>query len=161
MSKQHAKPITILMADDDDDDRMLTQEALEESRVINDFHMVEDGVELMAYLRREGKYTDRERYPRPSLIFLDLNMPRMDGREALQQIKADPDLRSIPVVILTTSKQEEDKIRGYNLGAASYITKPVTFEGLVDLMRAMGRYWVEFVELPQHNEELEPSPHTT
>ena len=157
MSNTELKPITILMADDDDDDRMLTQEALEESRVVNDFHMVPDGVELMSYLRREGKYADRTLYPRPSIIFLDLNMPRMDGREALQEIKADVTLRSIPVVILTTSKQEEDKLRGYNLGAASYISKPVTFEGLVDLMRAMGRYWVEFVELPTYDEETTPT----
>lgn len=147
------KPLTILMADDDDDDRMMTQDALVESRVINNFHVVCDGVELMEYLRREGKYEDKSLSPRPGIILLDLNMPRMDGREALMQIKNDPDLRSIPVVILTTSKQEEDKIKGYNLGAASYITKPVTFDGLVELMRAMGKYWVEFVELPEIDSE--------
>ena len=118
--------------------------------MLNNLHCVEDGVELLEYLRREGKFADPATSPRPSLILLDLNMPRMDGREALQHIKADPNLRSIPVVILTTSKEEEDMIRGYDLGAASYITKPVNFEGLVDLMRAIGRYWIEFVELP-HN----------
>lgn len=142
-------PITILMADDDEDDRLLAQDALTEGRVLNNLHCVEDGIELLEYLRREGNYVDPTRSPRPSLILLDLNMPRMDGREALQHIKADPGLRSIPVVILTTSKEEEDMIRGYDLGAASYITKPVNFEGLVDLMRAIGRYWIEFVELPQ------------
>ena len=143
-------PVTILMADDDEDDRLLALDALKEGRVLNNLHCVEDGVELLEYLRREGKFADPATSPRPSLILLDLNMPRMDGREALQHIKTDPNLRSIPVVILTTSKEEEDMIRGYDLGAASYITKPVNFEGLVDLMRAIGRYWIEFVELP-HN----------
>ncbi|HCA76436.1 MAG TPA: two-component system response regulator [Alteromonas sp.] len=143
-------PVTILMADDDEDDRLLALDALKEGRVLNNLYCVEDGIELLEYLRREGKFADPATSPRPSLILLDLNMPRMDGREALQHIKADPNLRSIPVVILTTSKEEEDMIRGYDLGAASYITKPVNFEGLVDLMRAIGRYWIEFVELP-HN----------
>lgn len=152
MSELKARPITILMADDDDDDRMMTQDALAESRVLNDFKFVEDGVELMEYLRREGRFADKDLSPRPSLILLDLNMPRMDGREALRLLKDDPNLRSIPVVILTTSKQEEDKVRGYNSGAASYITKPVTFEGLVELMQALGKYWVEFVEFPVHEE---------
>lgn len=148
MPYKKAKPIVILMADDDEDDRMLAEDALRESRVLNELHCVEDGVELLNYLRREGRYADKASSPRPGLILLDLNMPRMDGREALQQLKADPNLRSIPIVILTTSIQEEDMVKGYDLGAASYITKPVTFEGLVDLMRALGSYWVEFVELP-------------
>ena len=143
-------PVTILMADDDEDDRLLALDALKEGRVLNNLYCVEDGIELLEYLRREGKFADPATSPRPSLILLDLNMPRMDGREALQHIKADPNLRSIPVVILTTSKEEEDMIRGYDLGAASYITKPVNFEGLVDLMRAIGRYWIEFVELPHY-----------
>jgi len=142
------KPITILMADDDEDDRLLTQDALTESRVLNNLKCVGDGVELMNYLKRVGKYADTKEYPRPGLILLDLNMPRKDGREALKEIKADPDLKSIPVVILTTSKEEEDMVKGYGLGAASYITKPVHFEGLVDLMKALGKYWVEIVELP-------------
>ncbi|QPG06738.1 response regulator [Salinimonas marina] len=141
-------PINILMADDDEDDRLLTLDALKESRVLNNLFCVEDGVELLEFLRREGKYADPKDAPRPSLILLDLNMPRMDGREALQELKADPALRGIPVVILTTSKEEEDMLRGYDLGCASYITKPVNFEGLVDLMRTLGRYWIEFVELP-------------
>jgi len=142
------KPITILMADDDEDDRLLTQDALTESRVLNELHFVEDGVELLEYLERKGKFEQKDTSPRPGLILLDLNMPRMDGREALQAIKANPCLKGIPVVILTTSKQEEDMVRGYDLGAASYITKPVTFDGLVELMKALGKYWVEFVELP-------------
>jgi len=148
MPSSKGKPITILMADDDEDDRILTQDALEESRVRNTLYCVEDGVELLEYLRREGKYADPVTSPRPGLILLDLNMPRKDGREALKEIKADPELRNIPVVILTTSGQEEDKIKGYNLGAASFITKPVNFEGLVELMKALGKYWIEFVELP-------------
>ncbi|QJR82312.1 response regulator [Alteromonas pelagimontana] len=148
MPLKSATSINILMADDDEDDRLLTIDALKESRVLNNLYCVEDGVELLEYLRREGKYSDPKDSPRPSLILLDLNMPRKDGREALQEIKADPALRSIPVVILTTSKEEEDMLRGYDLGCASYITKPVNFEGLVDLMRALGRYWIEFVELP-------------
>jgi len=148
MSFKKVKPITILMADDDEDDRLLAQDALAESRVINDLHFVEDGVELLEYLERRGQYEDKELSPRPGLILLDLNMPRMDGREALQAIKANANLKGIPVVILTTSKQEEDMVRGYDLGAASYITKPVTFDGLVELMRTLGNYWVECVELP-------------
>ncbi len=136
------------MADDDEDDRLLTQDALAESRVLNELHFVEDGVELLEYLERKGKFVDKTTSPRPGLILLDLNMPRMDGREALEAIKANPNLKGIPVVILTTSKQEEDMVKGYNLGAASYITKPVTFDGLVDLMKTLGKYWVEFVELP-------------
>ena len=136
------------MADDDEDDRLLTQDALAESRVLNELHFVEDGVELLEYLERKGKFEDKNSSPRPGLILLDLNMPRMDGREALETIKSNPNLKGIPVVILTTSKQEEDMVKGYNLGAASYITKPVTFDGLVDLMKTLGKYWVEFVELP-------------
>ena len=151
MTDATRRPITILMADDDDDDRLMTRDALDESRVINDFRFVADGVELIEYLRREGKYSEPDTAPRPHLILLDLNMPRMDGREALKQIKNDPELNTIPVVILTTSKQEEDKLRGYQLGAASYISKPVTFKGLVQLMQALGNYWVEFVEYPGDN----------
>lgn len=148
MPYSKVKPIVILMADDDEDDRLLTQDALTESRVVNELHFVEDGVQLLEYLERKGKFADKAVSPRPGLILLDLNMPRMDGREALESIKANPNLKSIPVVILTTSKQEEDMVKGYNLGAASYITKPVTFDGLVELMKTLGKYWVEFVELP-------------
>ncbi|MCW8108251.1 response regulator [Alteromonas ponticola] len=148
MSRNTATAINILMADDDEDDRLLTIDALKESRVLNNLYCVEDGVELLEFLRREGKYSDPKDSPRPSLVLLDLNMPRKDGREALEEMKKDPALRSIPVVILTTSKEEEDMLRGYDLGCASYITKPVNFEGLVELMRALGKYWIEFVELP-------------
>jgi len=143
-----ARRVVILMAEDDPDDRLLAQEALEESRVINELHVVEDGQELMDYLCGRGDFADATTHPYPGLILLDLNMPRMDGREALQEIKADPRLRRIPVVVLTTSKSEEDLVRSYDLGASSYITKPVTFEGLVAVMKGLGQYWIEIVELP-------------
>jgi CheY-like chemotaxis protein len=142
------KPIMILMAEDDADDRLLVKEALEESRVLNELRFVEDGEELLAYLRQKGPYADPETSPRPGLVLLDLNMPRKDGREALREIKADPDLRRIPIVVMTTSKAEEDIFRSYDSGASSYITKPVTFDRLVELMKTLGRYWIEFVELP-------------
>lgn len=146
--KVNGKPIVFLMADDDPDDRMLTKEAMSESRVLNDLRFVEDGEELLQYLNRQGKYADPENSPRPSVILLDLNMPKKDGREALKEIKADPNLRRIPIIIMTTSQSEEDILRSYDLGASSYITKPVTFDGLIELMKTLGQYWVEFVELP-------------
>ena len=142
------KPILILMAEDDADDRLLVKEALEESRVLNELRFVEDGEELLEYLRRQGRYAAAEESPRPGLVLLDLNMPRKDGREALREIKADPELRRIPIVVMTTSKAEEDIFRSYDSGASSYITKPVTFERLVELMKTLGQYWIEFVELP-------------
>lgn len=144
--------ISILIADDDPDDRMLASEALEECRLTNPIDFVEDGVELLAYLRREGRYAAPGAARRPGLIILDLNMPRLDGREALQAIKADPTLRRIPVVVMTTSKAEEDIYRTYELGVSSFITKPVTFEGLVSVMRELGKYWFEIVELPDKEE---------
>ncbi|MBD2741998.1 response regulator [Coleofasciculus sp. FACHB-1120] len=136
------------MADDDEDDRLLAKDALEECRLANDLHFVIDGEDLMDYLYHRGKYTQLIKSPRPGLILLDLNMPKKDGREALQEIKADPDLRPIPVVVLTTSKAEEDVYRTYDLGANSYIAKPVTFESLVSVMKTLGKYWFEIVELP-------------
>ena len=142
------KPITILMADDDADDRAMTKEAFEESRIANDLRFVFDGEELMDYLKRRGQYVNPDLSPRPGLILLDLNMPRKDGREALAEIKVDPTLKNIRVVIMTTSKAEEDILRTYDLSAASYITKPVTFEGLVDVIKTLGKYWLEIVELP-------------
>ncbi len=148
-----SRPITILMADDDRDDRELTRDAFVEAKLANDLRFVEDGVELMDYLNRRGKYVDPASSPRPGLILLDLNMPRMDGREALQEIKSDPRFRRIRVVILTTSKAEEDILRTYNLSAASYITKPVTFEGLVETVQTLGKYWLEIVELPDNGND--------
>ena len=119
--------IIILMADDDADDRMMANDAFEENRLGNELRFVEDGEELMDYLLRQGKYVDPESSPRPGLILLDLNMPRMDGREALKIIKSDPDLHSIPIIVLTTSSSEEDITRTYDLGVNSFITKPVNF----------------------------------
>jgi two-component system, response regulator len=147
MSKER-RPITILLADDDEDDRLLTEDALAESRLANDLHMVEDGEALMDYLKQRGKYANPEDAPRPGLILLDLNMPKKDGREALREIKADASLRQIPVVVLTTSQAEEDIYRTYDLGANSFITKPVMFESLVKIMKDLGNYWFEIVELP-------------
>lgn len=140
--------ITILMAEDDEDDCLLAREALVESRLANDLRFVKDGEELMDYLHRRGKYSRHSDAPRPGLILLDLNMPRKDGREALKEIKTDPNLRQIPVVVLTTSKAEEDIYRIYDLGANSFITKPVTFSSLVEVMKTLGKYWFEIVELP-------------
>ena len=142
------RSITILLADDDADDRMMASDALEESRLANDLRCVEDGEELMDYLHHRGKYAPPNDAPRPGLILLDLNMPRKDGREALKEIKAEPELRSIPVIVLTTSKAEEDIYRTYDLGVNSFITKPVNFESLVAVMKALGKYWFEIVELP-------------
>lgn len=147
------RPITILMADDDADDRLMTREAFAESRLANDLRFVEDGEELLDYLKRRGKYADPVSSPRPGLILLDLNMPRKDGREALREIKADPQLKRIRVVVLTTSQAEEDIYRTYELSAASYITKPVTFEGLIEVMKTLGKYWLEIVELPGDAED--------
>ncbi len=146
------KPITILYADDDADDQLLVQEALEESLVKNELRFVSDGEELMDYLKRRGKYADPNCSPRPGLILLDLNMPRKNGREALAEIKGDPLLRTIPVVVLTTSKAEEDIYRSYELGVNSFIAKPVTFGGMVQVMRALGSYWFEIVALPSPTE---------
>jgi two-component system response regulator len=142
------------MADDDADDRQMTQEAFDESRLANDLRFVENGVELMDYLKRRGKYADPASSPRPGLILLDLNMPKKDGREALQEIKADPHLRSIRVVVMTTSQAEQDIVRTYDLGAESYVTKPVTFASLVEVVKTLGRYWLEIVELPYEDEVI-------
>ena len=142
-----ARPISILVADDDADDRLMAKEALDECRLSNELHFVEDGVDLLNYLRRQGRYAESGT-ARPGLILLDLNMPKMDGREALREIKADPMLRRIPIVVMTTSKAEEDIYRTYDLGVSSYVAKPVTFEGLVEVMKTLGRYWFEIVELP-------------
>jgi len=147
------KPITILYADDDAEDRMLVRDAWAEIRLANQLHFVEDGEELMDYLRRRGQYTHLSSEPLPGMILLDLNMPRKDGREALQEIKADPRLRSIPVVILTTSKADEDILRAYDLGVNSFILKPVTFDSLVEITRTLSKYWFEVVELPSEATE--------
>ena len=140
-----ATPISILMAEDDVEDQMLVREAFEEARLANDLVIVADGEELMDYLHQDGEYVDAGH---PHIILLDLNMPRKDGREALKEIKADPKLRRIPIIVLTTSSAEEDIISTYDMGISSYIRKPVTFDKLVDLVKELGRYWLEIVELP-------------
>jgi CheY-like chemotaxis protein len=140
--------ITILLVDDDEEDLLMTQQALQESRLGNDLRAAHDGEELMDYLLRRGRYANPSDSPLPGLILLDLNMPKKDGREALAEIKANPDLRTIPVIVLTTSKAEEDIFRTYDLGVSSFITKPVTFAGLVEAMRVLSEYWFEIVELP-------------
>ena len=145
---QDGNMITILLADDDPDDRQLTRDAFKENRLANSLATVEDGEELLDYLHRQGKFSELKNTPLPGLILLDLNMPRKDGREALKEIKSDLALRHIPVVVLTTSQAEEDIYRTYDLGVNSFITKPVTFEGLVKVMRCLSNYWFEIVELP-------------
>lgn len=145
------KRIVILIADDDREDREMTKEAFDELRIINDLRFVNDGQDLMDYLTRTGEFADPAKSPTPDLILLDLNMPRKDGREALDEIKSNPNLKTIPVVVLTTSKQEEDIMKSYNSGANSFVTKPVTFEGLLDAVKTFEKYWVEIVCLPTNN----------
>src|SRR6218665_1908573 len=145
------RSIVILMADDDPDDRSMTKEALEENFLLNELRFAEDGAELMDYLKRRGKYSNPESSPRPGVILLDLNMPKKDGRECLKEIKSDDDLKSIPVIVLTTSKAEEDILRTYDLGVNSFVTKPVTFVELVEVMKNLGNYWFDIVQLPKHN----------
>lgn len=141
------KPITILVADDDPDDRDMTREALDANLVRNPVCFVEDGEAVLEYLNKTGRFAGEEK-ALPGLILLDLNMPKRDGRETLAALKADPRFRSIPVIVLTTSKAEEDIVRSYDLGASSFITKPVTFDALVHVVGALGKYWLEIVALP-------------
>lgn len=146
------KTVPILIADDDQEDREMIRDALKESRLINSLHCVEDGVELLDYLHHRGRYQDQIAHPSPGLILLDLNMPRMDGREALEEIKKSPALRKIPVIVLTTSQTEEDIFKTYDLGVNSFITKPISFDALVNIMRTLGHYWFEIVQLPDPND---------
>jgi len=143
-------PIEILMADDDKDDQLLTKKALEKSRLINNLHFVDDGVHLVDYLYHRNGYEDKTRFPRPDLILLDLNMPRMDGREALRIIKNDESLKRMPVIILTTSQEDKEILNSYDLGANSYITKPVDFSNFLDAMAVLSEYWISIVKLPPH-----------
>ena len=146
--RERRRHVTILCAEDDPEDRMLIEDAMEDSRLVNDLHFVEDGEQLMDYLYRRGNYNELSNAPLPGLILLDLNMPKKDGREALEEIKADPDLRRIPIVVLTTSKAEEDILRTYDLGVSGFVVKPVTFETLVTIMKTVSKYWFEIVEPP-------------
>ena len=142
------KPLPILMAEDDEDDRLLAQDAFMESKLSNPLFFVHDGEELLDYLYHSGRYVSKEQFPLPGLILLDLNMPRKDGREALREIKSDANLQRIPIIVLTTSKEEEDVLRSYSLGVSSFITKPVTFEQLVEVIQCIGQYWFEIVSMP-------------
>ncbi len=143
-----SEAVTVLIAEDDPEDRMLVREAWEESQMVNELRFVQDGEELLEYLNRSGPYASPAEAPRPGLILLDLNMPKKDGRDALNEIKSDPRLRQIPIIVLTSSKAEEDIVRTYDLGVNSYITKPVTFDQLVETLKTLGKYWIEIVELP-------------
>lgn len=144
------KPIVILMADDDEDDRMMTEKAMKKNRLANEIKFTVDGEDLMDYLYCRKSYT-HETAPAPDLILLDLNMPKKDGIEALKEIKSNKDFKSIPVIVLTTSSAEEDIIKSYELGVNSFITKPVTFEGLVKVIKEIDNYWFELVKLPETN----------
>ena len=139
------RPIDVLLVEDDPGDVLMTKEAFEDYKVQNQLHVVNDGTEAMAFLRREGDYAD---VPRPDLVLLDLNLPRMDGREVLQAIKSDPDLASIPVVVLTTSEAEEDVLRSYSLHANAYVTKPVDFDRFIQVVRQIDDFFVTVVRLP-------------
>jgi CheY-like chemotaxis protein len=145
MSQAVAGAIEVLLVEDDPGDVLMTREAFEDNKVRNTLHVVSDGVEALAFLRREGSYTDA---PRPDLILLDLNLPRKDGREVLEEIKADEDLRRIPVVVLTTSEAEEDVLRSYHLHANAYVTKPVDFEQFINVVRHIDEFFVSVVKLP-------------
>ena len=139
------EPVEILLAEDNPGDVKLTRKALEEGRLANNLHVTTDGVETMAYLRGEGDYVDT---PRPDLVLLDLNMPRKDGREVLEEIKESEDLRRIPVVILTSSEAEEDVIKSYECHANAYLTKPVDFDGFLDVVGSLEEFWLQVVKLP-------------
>jgi len=139
------RPVEILLVEDNPGDERLTREALKEGKVYSNLHWVKDGVEAMAFLRREGKYAGS---PRPDIVLLDLNLPRKDGREVLQEVKTDEDLKRIPVVVLTTSKAEEDVLRTYNLHANCYVTKPVDLEKFIVVVKSIDVFWLTIVTLP-------------
>ena len=143
----YPKILLMLMAEDDEDDRMMAQEVLDESELESEIRFVENGQELFDYLRREGRYREPETSPRPGIILLDLNMPRVDGWEALGELKSTEEFRRIPIVVLTTSREEQDVARAYELGANSYIVKPATFDGLGQVMTNLCRYWLHTVKL--------------
>lgn len=142
-----SKPVVVLMADDDEDDLILTRDAFIENQLSSQLMFVRNGEELMDYLHHKGDYSE-ENAPTPNLILLDLNMPRMDGREALVGIKSNPRLKLIPIVILTTSKAEEDILKSYELGVNSFITKPVSFDEMLKITKTIGTYWFDIVKLP-------------
>jgi len=142
----HERQIEVLLVEDDPGDVVMTREAFQDYKVRNQLHVVNDGTEAMAFLRQEGEYADR---PRPDLVLLDLNLPKMDGREVLEAIKSDPDLSSIPVVVLTTSENEDDVLRSYSLHANAYVTKPVDFERFIEVVRQIDDFFISVVRLPR------------
>lgn len=146
--KSAQQPAVILLADDDEDDVVLVRDSFQRAKLANDLRVVEDGVALLDYLKRQGGYADPESSPRPDIILLDLNMPRKDGREALKDIKADPTLKDIPVIVLTTSKAQTDIVKSYLDGANSFISKPVTFQSMCEVVAKLGEYWLQIVKLP-------------
>jgi CheY-like chemotaxis protein len=143
---ERARPVEILLVEDDPGDILITREALDQSKLVNNLHSVVNGEEALAFVRREGTYAD---VPRPDLVLLDLNLPRRDGREVLAEIKSDPELRRIPVVVLTTSQAEEDVLRSYDLHANAYVTKPVDFERFVDVVHQIDEFYFAVVRLPR------------
>jgi len=145
MTGTQAEPVEILLAEDNPGDAKLTRKALEQGNIINNLHVVTDGVEALEYLRREGEYADK---PRPDLMLLDLNMPRKDGREVLEETKTDADLRRIPVVVMTSSEAEEDIVQSYDLHANAYLTKPIDFDGFLDVVRSIEEFWLSVVKMP-------------
>jgi CheY-like chemotaxis protein len=150
--KDSSKGIVILLADDDPDDRDMTRRALEQNHLASELYAVSDGEELLDYLYHRARYAAPGLSPTPGLILLDLNMPKKDGREALAELKADPVLRRIPVVVMTTSKAEGDILKSYDLGSSSFISKPVTLSALTEVVRVMGQYWFQIVQLPISHE---------
>jgi CheY-like chemotaxis protein len=146
------KPAIILLAEDDRGDQELTRRALAEGKIRNELHIVENGEEALSYLFRRGKYKDPATSPRPDLLLLDLNLPRVDGRQVLEQIRADSKLRRMAVVVLTTSRQEEDILRSYEVGCNSFITKPVGLEQFIQVIQALEEYWFQIVVLPPKTE---------
>ena len=146
MNLSESKPVEILLVEDSPSDAALTIEALEAGKVANKLTLVEDGVEAMDFLRRRGKYA---KATRPDLIMLDLNLPRKDGREVLVEIKNDPDLKIIPIIVLTTSRSDKDILQSYQLNANCYITKPVDFTQFIDVVKSIEKFWLTVVTLPQ------------
>jgi CheY-like chemotaxis protein len=142
---ERVRPIEVLLVEDDEGDILMTREALAEGKVVNRLNVVNDGVEAMAYLRRSGEYVDASR---PDLVFLDLNLPKMDGRQVLEEVKADDELRRIPVIVLTTSAAEADVLRSYDLHANAYVTKPVDFDRFVEVVQQIDDFFISVVRLP-------------
>lgn len=145
MSPPEGEPVEILLAEDNPGDVKLTRKALEQGNIINNLHVVDNGVKAMQFLRQEGEYADEVR---PDLVLLDLNMPQKDGREVLEDIKADPELRRIPVVVMTSSAAEEDIVQSYDLHANAYLTKPVSYDGFLDIVRSIEDFWLTVVKMP-------------